>query len=210
MPSLLTTCNCVLSVRDAAGNPYGAIGGTKSGSFAELSFYTRKSQINSGDSLYLSKPERSKAMPGVVIQDLTYIAKDSPTSVPSITYTGGGTAGSEVVTVSGNDISVQIQSGVSTADQVKNAVNASVAASAIVYCIVSDQDARAQVTASKTTFDSEICYIPLTSTNTTNLQGIFQLVWNDGSNYDTIIFDPVEIPNEDYLDLTTVLTVSRG
>lgn len=50
----------------------------------------------------------------------------------SIAIVAGGTAGAEVVSVSGNAISVQIQSGVSTRTQVETAVNASVAASALI------------------------------------------------------------------------------
>lgn len=50
----------------------------------------------------------------------------------TVAYTGGGTAGSEVVTVTGTAISVQIQSGTSTITQVRTAVNASAAAAALV------------------------------------------------------------------------------
>lgn len=50
----------------------------------------------------------------------------------TVAYTAGGTAGAEVVTVVGNAISVQIQSGVSTITQVRTAVNASGAAAALV------------------------------------------------------------------------------
>lgn len=50
----------------------------------------------------------------------------------TVAYTGGATAGSEVVTVSGLAISVQIQSGVSTVTQVRTAVEASGAATALV------------------------------------------------------------------------------
>jgi len=50
----------------------------------------------------------------------------------SVTYTTGGIAGSEVVTVVGNAISVQIQSGVSTAAMIAAAITASVPASALV------------------------------------------------------------------------------
>ena len=70
----------------------------------------------------------------VVIQDLTYtadVAGVAGNSI-SITYTGGGTAGAEVVTVNGNDISVQIQNGVSTSAQISTAVTASVPAAALV------------------------------------------------------------------------------
>lgn len=50
----------------------------------------------------------------------------------TVAYTGGGTAGSEVVTVTAKAISVQIQSGTSTITQVRTAVNASTAAAALV------------------------------------------------------------------------------
>lgn len=50
----------------------------------------------------------------------------------TVTYTTGGTAGSEVVTVVGTAISVQIESTVSTITQVRTAVNLSAAAAALV------------------------------------------------------------------------------
>jgi hypothetical protein len=50
----------------------------------------------------------------------------------TLTYTTGGTAGAEVVTVVDTDISVQIQSTVSTITQVRTAINASPAAAALV------------------------------------------------------------------------------
>lgn len=50
----------------------------------------------------------------------------------SLTYTGGATAGAEVVTVVDNAISVQIESGVSTITQVRTAINAAPAAAALV------------------------------------------------------------------------------
>lgn len=49
----------------------------------------------------------------------------------TIAFTGGGTAGAEVVTVTGTAISVQIESGVSTVTDVANALTASLAASAL-------------------------------------------------------------------------------
>lgn len=64
----------------------------------------------------------------LTLQDITYTA--NPTgyagtagNVITVAYTTGGTAGSEVVTVSGTGISIQIQSGVSTAAQVLAAFN---------------------------------------------------------------------------------------
>jgi len=70
----------------------------------------------------------------VTIGDIVYTADAAGVAGNdiSITYTGGGTAGAEVVTVVGNAISVQIQSGVSTTTQIVTAVNASGAAAALV------------------------------------------------------------------------------
>lgn len=49
----------------------------------------------------------------------------------TITFTGGATAGAEVVTVNGNAITIQIQDGVSTATQVKTAYDLVAAATAL-------------------------------------------------------------------------------
>lgn len=55
-----------------------------------------------------------------------------------------------------------------------------------------------------------VCTISLAETTTNNQQCIFTLNWNDGSNYNSIVFDPVKIPNQASVDLSTILTVSRG
>jgi hypothetical protein len=62
--------------------------------------------------------------PSVLFQGLTFTAKKWG-HFPTITYTGGATAGFEVVTTdSNNNIFVQIQTTVSTAAQVKAAIEA--------------------------------------------------------------------------------------
>lgn len=73
-----------------------------------------------------------------VIQDLTYTALKGGELGNSITvaYVTGGTAGAEVVTVQDNTISIQIQSGTSTAAQVRTAVLASMAAMALLASVV--------------------------------------------------------------------------
>lgn len=88
----------------------------------------------------------------IVIQDLTYTADTAGVAGNdiSVTYTGGGTAGAEVVSVSGSSISVQIQSAVSTATQIKTAVDASGAAAALVNVTVSGSGAAAQTTQAQT------------------------------------------------------------
>lgn len=85
----------------------------------------------------------------LVVQDLTYTADTAGEAGNDITiaYTGGGTAGSEVVSVVGSAISVQIETGVSTATQVKTAVDASGAAAALVNVSVSGTGSNAQVVA---------------------------------------------------------------
>lgn len=74
----------------------------------------------------------------IQIQDLNYQAVSTGTGGNSITiaYTTGGVAGSEVVTVVANAISVQIASGVSTATQIAAAIAASVDAVALVVATV--------------------------------------------------------------------------
>lgn len=75
----------------------------------------------------------------LAVQDITYTAKTAGTAGNSVTiaYTTGGTAGSEVVTVVSSAISVQIQTGVSTATQVLSAVNNSATALALVSASIS-------------------------------------------------------------------------
>ena len=198
----LTICNCILRIKDQLGSAF---------SSAELIFEPRKSQLNTSDALYINRPQKNTASPGIVIQDLIYISKSvSPSSAITVAYTGGGTAGSEVVTVVGNAISVQIESGVSTATQVKTKVDALAAASALVYCLVSGTGSNAQTTVSATSLSDYYCYLPLSETTTNTQDSIFELNWNDGQNYNSIIFDPTQIPNQSYKDLSTSLTISRG
>lgn len=88
----------------------------------------------------------------LVVQDLTYTAakKGQDGNAVSIEYTTGGTAGSEVVTVTGNKVSVKIQSGTSTATQVRAAVNASSPALALVSVALTGTGSSAQVSAVNT------------------------------------------------------------
>jgi hypothetical protein len=75
----------------------------------------------------------------LVFQDLTYQAQNAGVAGNSITieYTAGGVAGSEIVSVLGNAITVQIQSGLSNANQIRAAVLAFPAAVALVDVSVS-------------------------------------------------------------------------
>jgi hypothetical protein len=61
----------------------------------------------------------------LVEQDLTFtFVAAGDNDVYTLEYTPGATAGSEVVSLVGQDITVQIEDGVSTATQIKNAVDA--------------------------------------------------------------------------------------
>lgn len=66
---------------------------------------------------------------------LTAVTMGSAGNSITIAFTGGGTAGAEVVSVSNLAISVRIESGVSTVTQVRTALNASPAAAALVSTV---------------------------------------------------------------------------
>lgn len=68
------------------------------------------------------------------IQDILYTAATAGVAGNSITvtYTDDGTAGAETVDVSTNDIEVHMEAGVSTAQQIADAIEASVPATALV------------------------------------------------------------------------------
>jgi len=78
---------------------------------------------------------------------LTYTAVTPGAAGNAITieYTGGGTAGSEIVSVVGTDISVQIESGVSKWEQIADAVNADVLANLLVTATTNSRTASALV-----------------------------------------------------------------
>lgn len=91
-------------------------------------------QTNNGDTHTNTTIDGLTKAATLVIGDLTYTADAAGVAGNdiSITYTGGGTAGAEVVTVTGSAISVQIQSGTSTTAQISTAITASVPAAALV------------------------------------------------------------------------------
>jgi hypothetical protein len=83
----------------------------------------------------------------LVVQDLTYTAKNGGEAgnLISVEYLDTGTAGAEVVTVTSNKISVSMEDGVSTATQVKAAVDGSAAAMLLVGVTISGTAGDAQV-----------------------------------------------------------------
>lgn len=88
----------------------------------------------------------------VSIQDLTYTAAAVGTggNLINITYVDTGTAGSEVVNVTGNDIEIEIEDGVSTATQVKTAFDLSGPATALASVAVTGTGGNAQVEEAQT------------------------------------------------------------
>lgn len=89
----------------------------------------------------------------LVFQDLT-LTFNSPADNNgySLEYTTGGTAGSEVVSILGQAITVQIDSGVSTAAQVKAALDATTGFNSAVTVTISGVGSNPQVAAGPTNF----------------------------------------------------------
>lgn len=103
-----------------------------------------------------AKTAAASVLASLVLQDITYVAVDrgglnAGGNSITVAYTTGGTAGSEVVTVSGAAISVQIASGVSTATQVNTALTAAGSpVSALVTHSVTGTGSNAQVAVAAT------------------------------------------------------------
>jgi hypothetical protein len=135
----------------------------------------------SGGSVTLQTPDDSMQLvyEGTIagstrtIQDLTYTSVLVGTSgnLVTIAYTGSGTAGAEVVTVTGNAISVKIQSGVSTATQVLAAINASAAATALVSAVISGTGSNAQTTVSATALTGGTATVMVVDSTPDSLRG---------------------------------------
>ncbi len=88
----------------------------------------------------------------LVVQDITYTAVNggSEGNDISVEYEDTGTAGAETVTVTGTAILIGIESGVSTATQVKTAFDAEADAVALATAAISGTAGDAQVTAAAT------------------------------------------------------------
>lgn len=90
------------------------------------------------------------------IQKILYRTRRDVVGTVTVAYTGGGTAGAEVVSVVGNAISVQIQNGVSTTSQIRNKLENSLAALSLVTVKVDEgQTAATCVTQGATNLASD-------------------------------------------------------
>ena len=90
------------------------------------------------------------ADPGAAaVADITFTQLAAGPYPVTVAYVGGGTAGSEVVTVSAqNAITVKIQAGTSTATQVLAALNAAAAATALVSVAITGTGSNVQAVTS--------------------------------------------------------------
>src|SRR5574343_68556 len=66
------------------------------------------------------------------IQKILYKTRRDVVGTVTVTYISGGVAGSEIVSVSGNNITIQIQAGVTQARHIRNAIENNLAALSLV------------------------------------------------------------------------------
>jgi hypothetical protein len=117
-----SSTNALIAAAVAASSPANALVSTKSDGLA-MSFIPTVAMASAFQSL---AGGADAAVASVGLQDLTYtsVATGSSKNGKTITYTTGATAGAEVVSVDVNgNVTVQIQNGVSTATNIKTALD---------------------------------------------------------------------------------------
>jgi hypothetical protein len=84
------------------------------------------------------------------VQDLLYKNKEDVANSITVNYTSGGTAGAEVVSISGGGytINVQIEAGVSTASQIKKAVENDDSANQLIEIKINGNSSNTQIVGS--------------------------------------------------------------
>ncbi|MDZ4810760.1 MAG: hypothetical protein SGI96_21195 [Bacteroidota bacterium] len=115
----------------------------------------------------------------VTIQDLLYAASNAGADGNniSIEYTTGATAGLEVVVVTVDAISIQIEAGVSTADQIKTAIQTTPAAIALVTPFTAGTGLETQTAPEGPTF----------------LSGGLDAVGDAGNEVVTVVLDAIKV-----------------
>lgn len=137
------------------------------------------------------------------IQKLVYKTRRDVVGTVTVTYTSGGTAGSEFVSVAGNNITVQIQSGTSTASQVRNAVEKVPAVLALVTVeIESGFASQTQSTQASTPLNSD------TTLNVVSTKGLLLPVPAEG--FRTYVKIDDEVIEYTGLTDTTITGCTRG
>ncbi|MBK7338510.1 MAG: hypothetical protein IPJ00_21210 [Saprospirales bacterium] len=123
---------------------------------------TRKARVSAAPSAVSLVGGVAAAAASAVVQDLTFAndATGTAGNGATVSYTTGATAASEVVTVVGSTVTVQIENGVSTATQIKAAFDASEAADTW-NCTVSGTGSTAQVTVNGTAVNTGAVGDPL-------------------------------------------------
>jgi hypothetical protein len=90
------------------------------------------------------------------IQGLTYITRRDVVTSVTVTYTSGGSAGNETVTVLGTNITVQLQVGVSTANNIRDAIEGNIDALTLVTVdVIKNLGSTLQTTQASTTLDTD-------------------------------------------------------
>jgi len=140
-----TSTNALIAAAVAASGPADALVAVTSSGEA----LSRVPTIDAAPAFVALAGGLSTSVASVVVQDLT-IASDSATTGTAdngrtITYTTGATAGAEVVSGTSN-INVQIQNGVSTATEIKTALDAYAPFQSGLACTISGSGSAAQST----------------------------------------------------------------
>lgn len=102
------------------------------------------SDFSDADLVQLNEPEIQEVKASITLQNMTFTSKlvGALGNAQTIEITSGATAGAEVVTVDGDNISIQIEVGETTLLQIKTALEASVSGNAKMgVTIASGQDA---------------------------------------------------------------------
>lgn len=133
------------------------LGSFGTGSFTGLAVNPTITDINYAAGIDVNM-DHVTVRPGVaaslVFQDLTFTrtAPDAGSNGLTMQYTGGATAGSEVVSIVGQAITVQIEDGVSTAEQIKDALDENLTFAANITTTISGTDSNPQFVAGPTNF----------------------------------------------------------
>lgn len=134
----------------------GNLGTFDTGQFYGVNVNPIIDEINDAYGLYVSMDNvtvYAGTVSSLVVQDITYtfLAVGDNNSI-TIEYINDGTAGAETANLVGNAIEVHIQSGVSTATQVKAAIDANFTIIANLTAVITGTASNAQVTTGPTNF----------------------------------------------------------
>lgn len=138
-----------------------------------------------------------------LIQSIKYFKRSDVAATVYVQYTSGATAGNEVVTVSGgNTITVQIQPGVSTANQIRSKLNESGEVQNLVsYSILSNQGSVAQTATGLTQLVTDL---------TINVQTTNGFLISNHANLQSYVQINDEIIKVTALTQTTFTATERG